>query len=194
MKKFLLIALSALFALPTMADDEVKNWNFTNNEDGECVVNVVIPTEKDQASALKAVKIAINKISLAGREVVTANDSVLAYKLMKNTKMRYNPFAGSFTENMAFNFKATYANGNVYIYMNEFNLISGYSGYGSKVESQSFTAIIDEYNYNQELLGNDKIKKKEKKALLDDQKDINGELNMCQQELDNMMNTIKMGL
>lgn len=194
MKKFLLIALSALFALPTMADDEVKSWNFTNNEDGECVVELVIPTEKDQTSALKAVKIAINKISLVGREVVVANDSVLAYKLMKNTKMRYNPFAGSFTENMAFNFKATYANSNVYIYMNEFYLISGYSGYGSKVESQSFTAIIDEYNYNQELLGNDKIKKKEKKALLDDQEDINGELNMCQQELDNMMNTIKMGL
>lgn len=33
MKKLLFLALSMLIALPTMANDDVKNWNFSNNED-----------------------------------------------------------------------------------------------------------------------------------------------------------------
>ena len=71
MKKLLFLALSMLIALPTMADDEVKSWNFTNNEEGECVIDVVIPTEKDQVAAIKAVKVAINKITLSGRNLLT---------------------------------------------------------------------------------------------------------------------------
>jgi hypothetical protein len=194
MKKFLLIALSALFALPTMADDEVKNWNFTNNEDGECVVEVVIPTEKDQVSALKAVKIAINKISLAGREVVTANDSVLAYKLMKNTKMRYNPFAGNFTEDMAFNLVVTYSENSIKLHVTEPTIICSYSGYGSNVTSKSFATRIDDYNTYQEKLNDSSTKNKEKKECKEEIKNINSELNMCQKEFDEMIEIIKRAL
>ena len=163
MKKLLFLALSMLIALPTMANDEVKSWNFTNNEDGECVIDVVIPTEKDQASAIKAVKVAINKITLSARTLLSSTDSTLVYNLTKNTKIRYNPFAGNFTEDMAFNLLVTYSENSIKLHITEPTIICGYSGYGSNVTSKSFAARIDEYNTYQEKLNGGSIKSKEKK-------------------------------
>ena len=194
MKKLLFLALSMLIALPTMADDEVKSWNFTNNEDGECVIDVVIPTEKDQASAIKAVKVAINKITLSARTLLSSTDSTLVYNLTKNTKIRYNPFAGNFTEDMAFNLLVTYSENSIKLHITEPTIICGYSGYGSNVTSKSFAARIDEYNSYQEKLNGGSIKSKEKKEIKNEIKNINGELNMCQEELNKMLDTIKKGL
>ena len=138
MKKLLFLALSMLFALPTMADDKVKSWKFENNEDGECVINVVIPTEKDQVAAIKAVKVGINKLTLASKQLVASTDSTLVYHLVKNTKVRYNPFAGNFTEDMAINLFVSYSEGNVYLQATEPTVICSYSGYGQKTTSKSF--------------------------------------------------------
>lgn len=194
MKKLLFLALSMLIALPTMANDEVKSWNFTNNEDGECVIDVVIPTEKDQAAAIKAVKVAINKITLSARTLLSSTDSTLVYNLTKNTKIRYNPFAGNFTEDMAFNLLVTYSENSIKLHITEPTIICGYSGYGSNVTSKSFAARIDEYNTYQEKLNGGSIKSKEKKEIKNEIKNINGELNMCQEELNKMLDTIKKGL
>lgn len=194
MKKLLFLALSMLIALPTMANDDVKNWNFTNNEDGECVIDVVIPTEKDQATAIKAVKATINKITLSGRNLLGSTDSTLVYHLTKNTKMRYNPFAGNFTEDMAFNLLVTYSENNIKLHITEPTVVCGYSGYGSKVTSKSFASRIDEYNTYQEKLNDSSVKSKEKKEIKSEIKNINGELNMCQEEFNKMLETIKKGL
>lgn len=194
MKKLLFLALSMLIALPTMANDDVKNWNFTNNEDGECVIDVVIPTEKDQATAIKAVKATINKITLSGRNLLGSTDSTLVYHLTKNTKMRYNPFAGNFTEDMAFNLLVTYSEHSIKLHITEPTVVCGYSGYGSKVTSKSFASRIDEYNTYQEKLNDSSVKSKEKKEIKSEIKNINGELNMCQEEFNKMLETIKKGL
>jgi hypothetical protein len=194
MKKLLFLALSMLITLPTMANDDVKNWNFTNNEDGECVIDVVIPTEKDQATAIKAVKATINKITLSGRNLLGSTDSTLVYHLSKNTKMRYNPFAGNFTEDMAFNLLVTYSENSIKLHITEPTVVCGYSGYGSKVTSKSFASRIDEYNTYQEKLNDSSVKSKEKKEIKSEIKNINGELNMCQEEFNKMLETIKKGL
>lgn len=194
MKKLLFIALSMLIALPTMANDGVKSWNFTNNEDGECVIDIVIPTEKDQASALKAIKVAINKITLTARNLVSSTDSTLSYQLSKNTKMRYNPFAGNFTEDMAFNLLVTYSENSIKLHVTEPTIICSYSGYGSNVTSKSFAARIDDYNIYQEKLSNGSAKGKEKKECKEEIKNINSELNMCQKEFDEMIEIIKRAL
>jgi small-conductance mechanosensitive channel len=194
MKKLLFLALSMLIALPTMANDDVKNWNFTNNEDGECVIDVVIPTEKDQATAIKAVKATINKITLSGRNLLGSTDSTLVYHLTKNTKMRYNPFAGNFTEDMAFNLLVTYSENSIKLHITEPTVVCGYSGYGSKVTSKSFASRIDEFNTYQEKLNDSSVKSKEKKEIKSEIKNINGELNMCQEEFNKMLETIKKGL
>ena len=193
MKKLLFLALSMLIALPTMAED-VKSWNFTNNEDGECVIDIVIPTEKDQASALKAIKVAINKITLTARNLISSTDSTLSYQLSKNTKMRYNPFAGNFTEDMAFNLLVTYSENSIKLHVTEPTIICSYSGYGSNVTSKAFAARIDDYNIYQEKISNGSAKGKEKKECKEEIKNINSELNMCQKEFDQMIETIKRGL
>lgn len=194
MKKLLFVALSMLMALPMVASDDVKSWNFTNNEDGECVVDIVIPTEKDQASAIKAVKVAINKITLTARNLISSTDSTLVFHLSKNTKMRYNPFAGNFTEDMAFNLFVTYSDNSIKLHVTEPTLICSYSGYGSNVTSKSFAARIDEYNICQEKISDSSIKNKDKKECKEEIKNINGELNMCQKEFDGMIEIIKRGL
>ena len=194
MKKLLFLALSVLFALPTMADDKVKSWKFENNEDGECVINVVIPTEKDQVAAIKAVKVGINKLTLASKQLVASTDSTLVYHLVKNTKVRYNPFAGNFTEDMAINLFVSYSEGNVYLQATEPTVICSYSGYGQKTTSKSFANRIDEYNICSEKIADKSVSKKEQKECKEEMKNINGELNMCQEEFDKMIEMIKRGL
>ena len=194
MKKLLFVALSMLMALPMVASDDVKSWNFTNNEDGECVVDIVIPTEKDQASAIKAVKVAINKINLSARNLVSSTDSTLTYHIVKNTKMRYNPFAGNFTENMSINLLVSYSENSIKLHCTELTVICDYNGYGSKSTSKAFSARIDEYNDCVEKLSNGSAKGKEKKECKEEIKNINGELNMCQKEFDGMIEIIKRGL
>lgn len=194
MKKLLFVALSMLMALPMVASDDVKSWNFTNNEDGECVVDIVIPTEKDQASAIKAVKVAINKINLSARNLITSTDSTLVYHLVKNTKMRYNPFAGNFTENMSINLVVTYSENSIKLHITEPTVICEYNGYGSKSTSKAFSARIDDYNSCIEKLNDNSIKGKEKKECKEEIKNINSELNMCQKELNGMIEAIKNAL
>lgn len=194
MKKLLFVALSMLIALPTMANDDVKSWNFTNNEDGECIVDIVIPTEKDQTAAIKAVKVAINKINLSARNLISSTDSTLVYHLVKNTKMRYNPFAGNFTENMSINLFVTYSENSIKLHCTELTVICDYNGYGSKSTSKAFAARIDEYNECMEKLNDSSVKSKEKKECKEEIKKINGELNMCQEELNGMIESIKKGL
>lgn len=194
MKKLLFVALSMLIALPTMANDDIKSWRFENNEDGECIVDIVIPTEKDQASALKAVKVAINKITLSSRTLIASTDSTLIYHLGKNTKMRYNPFAGNFTENMKCNLLVTYSNNSIKLQFTEFTLICEYNGYGSRTTSKSFSARIDEYNSYIKKLSDSSVKGKEKKECKSEIKNINGELNICQKEFDSIIAEIKNSL
>lgn len=194
MKKLLFIALSMLISLPTMANDEIKNWRFENNEDGECIVNIEIPTQKDQTAAIKAIKVAINKVTLSSRSLIASTDSTLLYHIGKNTKMRYNPFAGNFTENMKSNLLVTYSNNSIKLQFTELTLVCEYNGYGSNTTSKSFSARIDQYNTCTKKLNDGSIKGKEKKECKSEIKNINGELNVCQKEFDSIIEEIKNAL
>ena len=108
--------------------------------------------------------------------------------------MRYNPFAGNFTEDMAFNLLVTYSDNSIKLHITEPTVVCGYSGYGSNVTSKSFAGRIDEYNMYQEKLNNGSVKGKEKKQIKNEIKNINGELNMCQEELNKMLDIIKNNL
>jgi hypothetical protein len=190
MKKIALLILSTALCLSALASEK-KSWNFTNNDEGECVINYTIPTSKDQVAAIKATKVAINKLTLNTRQLTASTDSTLTYHLVKNTKVRYNPFAGNFTEDMSINLFVSYSNGNINLYITEPTVICSYSGYGSNTTSKSFATRIDEYYSNEEKINNKETKKKERKALLDEQENINSELNMCQEELNKIIESIK---
>ncbi len=211
MKKLLFLALSMLIALPTMANDDVKNWNFTNNEDGMCVIELNIPTEKDGKTVLQTIKRNLSKSfvsnnsgstvtvtnaysSASFKEVIEENDSTATYKIFKNTKNMFNPFAGNFSENLQCFITATVKDNNINIIFDDFTLVFRYVGYGAKEEIKVFEDLINKYSENETAINNPSTKKKEKKKLVDEQKDINDELNRSQVELDKIINIIKKGL
>ncbi len=211
MKKLLFLALSMLIALPTMADDEVKSWNFTNNEDGRCIVELNIPIKNDAKTALQTTKRNISKSfvsnnsgstvtvtssysSASFKEVLEENDSIISYKLFKNTKNTFNPFAGNFSENLQCFFTATIKDNNINIKFEDFTLVFRYVGYGAKEEIKIFEDLIDKYYENEKIINNPSTKKKERKKLIDEQENINDELNRSQEELNKIIDIIKRGL
>ena len=97
MKKLLFLALSMLIALPTMADDEVKNWNFENNEEGRCVVELNIPTEKDAKTVLQTIQRNLSKSFVSNNSgstvTVTGSYSSASFKELIEEKVDVNRLA-----------------------------------------------------------------------------------------------------
>lgn len=185
MKRLFMMVLVALMIVPAIAGKAKKEWNFTVNDDGECVVERSFETSKDATSALKAFKIALNKITLESRSTISENpgESFL-YELKKNTKTRYNPFAGNFNESMQFKMAVSYAEGKVLVRLYDINLENKYEGYGKNVRNETFSGKIAEYEEAAETAANSKGKaKKEAEELMEN---INDSLNMCEEEMNKM--------
>ena len=146
MKRFVTLVLSALMILPVFAGKTQKAWTFALNDDGECVVERSFDTDKDAQAALKAFKVALNKVTLESRSTINEvpGESIL-YELKKNTKTRYNPFAGNFNESMQFKMAVTYADGKVLVRLYDINLENKYEGYGKNVRNDTFSGKIAEY-------------------------------------------------
>lgn len=191
MKKILSIALMALMVLPVFAGKTPKNWNFENNEEGECIVDRSFETSKaDGAASIKAVRTAMNKQSLDAITVLSEEEGVnIVYQIRKNTKSRYNPFAGMFQEFMEFKMTATYAEGKINLHIAEMTLQNLYAGFGAKVETEGFSGKIDAYKQAEETVATSKGKaKKEAQEKIEE---INDSFNACQEELDKILDVIQ---
>lgn len=185
MKKILTFALMALLALPSFAGKAPKNWNFTLNDDGECIVEKVIPTDKSATDALKAVKVAVNKQTFENRSVKSEEaGSNIVYELTKNTKMRYSPFAGNFNESMSFKMEVVYADGKITVRLSDMTLINKYEGFGKSQNADSFSGKIAEYEEAEQTAVSGKGKAKKEAADL--MEDINESFNNCQEEIDKL--------
>lgn len=127
--------------LPVFAGKTQKAWTFTLNDDGECVVERSFDTDKDAQAALKAFKLALNKVTLESRSTINEvpGESIL-YELKKNTKTRYNPFAGNFNESMYFKMAVAYADGKVLVRLYDINLENKYEDCGKNVRNETFPA------------------------------------------------------
>ena len=91
MKKFILFVLATIFVAPMFAD-EPKKWNFTTNDEGDCVEIRSYPTNKDAQESIKAIKVALNKQVFETKELISENENELVYKLKKNTKKPLQSF------------------------------------------------------------------------------------------------------
>ena len=191
MKKIFSIALMALFVLPAFAGKATpKNWNFALNDDGVCVVERTIDTDKDGAAALKAIKAGLNSQSFAVITLMSEEDGAsLTYLLKKNTKSRYNPFAGMFQEFMEFKLNASYEAGKVKILINSLTLQNLYAGFGAKMESEAFEGKISAYNDAEQKAATGKGK--EKKEALEKMEEINDSFNTCQEEMDKILQALQ---
>ena len=182
----------ALMVLPVMAGKTPKQWNFQLNDEGECIVEKTFNTSKDATTALKAVKAAINKQTFEDRNTISQTAESITYSIKKNTKTRYNPFAGSFNEAMAFQMEVAYVDGKIVLTLSDFTLENKYVGYGRMVESDTFSGKISEYEVAADRAANNKGKAK--KDAEDVMEGINDSLNMCQEELNKIFVAIQKAL
>lgn len=192
MKKILTMALLALMVLPAWAGKTPKAWNFQLNDEGECVVERTFETSKDAAAALKAVKTAVNKQTFEERKIVNQAEDHILYALKKNTKSRYNPFAGNFNEAMEFKMNVVYAAGKVVVTINEMALENRYEGYGKNTTNDSFAGKLSEYEEAVEKAA--ASKGKEKKQAEEVIENVNESFNMCEEELGKIFAAIQKAL
>ena len=188
MKKLLSLALMAMMVMPLFAGSDPKNWDFSINENGECIVERSFDTDKDAAAALNAVKMGLNTQVFTFFLPLNEAESEQFYQIKKNTQTRYNPFAGMFQEYMEFKLKATYESGKVNVLITDLSLQKLYAGYGAKMDSQAFPGVITDYDNTLQTAAT--LKGKAKKEALEHAEDINGSLNSCQEELNIILNAI----
>ena len=185
MKKIIVAALMALMLVPVFAGKIEKAWNFTVNDEGECIVERSFNTSKDGVAALKAFKNALNKQTFENRSTISevAGESIV-YELKKNTKSRYNPFAGNFNEAMQFQMEVRYSDGKVSVSLYDFTLENKYEGFGKNTKNETFAGKIAEYEEAEEAAAN--AKGKEKKEHEEVMENISDSFNTCQEELEKM--------
>lgn len=192
MKKILSIALMALMMLPAWAGKTPKHWDFQLNDEGECVVERSFTTSKEAVVAIKAVKSVVNKQTFEKRQVIGQSDNGIVYEIKKNTKARYNPFAGNFNEAMEFKMEVTYADGKVSIILSDFMLENRYEGYGKNTTNNTFSGKISDYEEALETVAS--AKGKAKKEAEDVIENTNDSFNVCQEELDKFFAAIQKAL
>lgn len=190
MKKILSIVFATMMLLPVMAGKTPKMWNFVVNDDGDCIVERVFETEKDGAAALKAVKSVMNKQTFELRKTLseTAGERI-EYELKKNTKSRMNPFAGQFREAMLYKMDVQYTASKVAIRCYDFNLENEYEGYGKNKMTDTFAGKISEYEEAESIIAT--AKGKAKKEAAETMETVNESLNVCEEELNTLLELIK---
>jgi len=199
MKRILTFMLAAMLlpALTTnvMAAKTEKHWDFELNDEGECIIEHTFTTSSsDGVAAMKAFKKAMNKQTFESRSIEKeeAGQSI-SYNLTKNTKSRYNPFAGNFREAMKFKMEAVYRDGKIYVKLYDLTLENEYEGYGKNVRSDSFSGKIAEYEEAEEDIKSG-AKGKAKKDAQDKMDNISDSFNECQLELNKLFDAIQKGL
>ena len=199
MKRFLTFVLAAILApaltMNIMAAKTEKHWNFELNDEGECVIERTFNTSKeDGEAAMKAFKKGMNKQTFESRSVLSEEPGKsIQYALTKNTKSRYNPFAGNFREAMKFKMDVTYRDGKIYVKLYDLTLENEYEGYGKNVRSDSFSGKIAEYEEAEADIKAG-VKGKEKKDAQDKMDNISDSFNECQLELNKLFDAIQKSL
>ena len=199
MKRILTFLLAAMLApvltMNVMAAKTEKQWNFCNNDEGECIISHSFTTSQtDGEAAMKAFKRAMNKQTFETRSVISEEPGQsIQYELTKNTKSRYNPFAGNFREAMKFKMDVTYSDGKIHVRLYDLTLENEYSGYGKNIRSETFSGKIAEYEEAEAEIKAG-AKGKAKKDAQDTMENISDSFNECQLELDKLFDAIQKGL
>ena len=199
MKRFITILLAAILApaltMTALAGKTEKHWNFENNDEGECIIVQTFTTSQtDAESAMKAFKKAMNKQTFESRSVINEEPGKsILYELTKNTKSRYNPFAGNFREALKFKMEVTCQGGNIRVKLYDLTLENEYEGYGKNIRSEMFSGKIAEYEEAEDALKAG-AKGKEKKEAQDLIENTNDSFNECQLELDKLFAALQKSL
>lgn len=194
MKKLFLTLALAVIAVVANA----QKYNFPLNERGEVVITEKIQSNSGASTNFQKVKNWLNSQTLSNISVNSENpDKDLSYVLTKNTKSRYNPFAGQFTENLIFLFKAEVTDAEVIYTIANMQIQDIYMGYGANTKMKPLNQMVQQVQTIEkqiaeaEAAGDKKAVKALKKEHKDYLEDCNDSLEKAYSELYKMLSALK---
>lgn len=194
MKKFILSIALAVIAVIANA----QRFNFPINDRGEVVITETIKSGAGASANFQKVKTWLNTQTFSNISVNSENvDKNLSYVLTKNTKSRYNPFAGQFTENLIFLLNVEVSDAEVVYTLTNMQVQEIYMGYGANTKMKPLSQIVQQVQTIEKQMadaqaaGDKKAMKALKKQYKDDLEDLSDTLEKISEELNKMLSALK---
>ena len=168
--------------------------SFFTIESDVAVAKGTIESPLDQSALFETVKTWIQTSTKGAQITLDEPKGVITLKDMVQTKSSYNPFAGTFNENMSFTATFTVTNNLVTYEYADLLLTKVYVGYGSKTNIEHFKEVIEKLAAAKEALANaktNKLSKKEKGDLEDVVDDNTVSLSKAQQVIEKQIDSLK---
>lgn len=194
MKKLILSIALAVIAVIANA----QRFNFPINDRGEVVITETIKSGAGASANFQKVKTWLNTQTFSNISVNSENvDKNLSYVLTKNTKSRYNPFAGQFTENLIFLLNVEVSDAEVVYTLTNMQVQEIYMGYGANTKMKPLSQIVQQVQTIEKQMadaqaaGDKKAMKALKKQYKDDLEDLGDTLEKISEELNKMLSALK---
>ena len=139
---------------------------FTLNDEGLCIITKTISTNNSMEKNQMLVKSYLKTMSGTDVDIKENTGDDVEARVKFNTKVTYNPFAGTFTEWLRYDIKFTFSGSDVTYTVYDIVVSNAYAGYGAAENKATMEEKIMEYNHAKEKL-QEKISGKEKKEYKD---------------------------
>ena len=117
---------------------------------------------------------------------------LISFPAIINTKKSYNPFSGTYTENLTFGFDISFTDGSVKLDMKNFGLQFFYEGWGSSAKIRMIGDDIREINaMKEDLANNSSLSKKEKIEIQSKIDDLQESVDAANKELNKRLNALR---
>lgn len=161
---------------------------FTVDEFGAATAKGEIRGDFDQATAFKAAKRWLNTADMesdkteAGGYKEVEGES-LTFSGGFNTQSRYNPFAGTFTENLYFTCNVKCADGVISYELSDLSILYIYAGFGVNEKRTSVGEMIEDIQEFEAIISNPNATSAEKSKAKKDIKDPKGSIASAEEEI-----------
>lgn len=129
MKKIICMVAVVATSIVTFAQKEI----FQLNEFGVCEFVKAYDSPDEAATLYKKAKAWLSSANMNWTSTEDILNEKIAFNAFFNTAIRYNPFAGTFTQNLSLSGVFTITDGKIELIINNMRVTETYSGYGQKV-------------------------------------------------------------
>ncbi|MDD4141708.1 MAG: hypothetical protein PHR20_02790 [Bacteroidales bacterium] len=149
---------------------------FKLNESGECVITEAIDNSLSQAECYQKAKEWLNSSDMNFAIVSDQKDQSINFSAAFNSASSYNPFAGSFAENLLFNCTIECKDNSLSYRIYDVQMQEIYAGYGTKNTVNPISNKIQLLEKAKTDIANaetnDELSKKERKNIINDSEEI----------------------
>lgn len=129
MKKIVCLVTVIAISIISFAQKEI----FQLNEFGVCEFVKAYDSPDEAATLYKKAKAWLSSANMNWTSTEDILNEKIAFNAFFNTAIRYNPFAGTFTQNLSLSGVFTITDGKIELIINNMRVTETYSGYGQKV-------------------------------------------------------------